>query len=110
MTPPSPHATQPCVLCGAMVLSGVTSHGLTLHLDPSQATYAVVWPDRATMPMLLPSSAYVVHRCGQDGTATKTGRKRKKRLSLGSLEESHDADMWAKFADQVRQLPREETL
>ena len=53
----------PCVFCGLEVLTGATTQGQVLHLDVSQACYAVSWPSQAEMPTLFESRAYPVHTC-----------------------------------------------
>ena len=56
-------ADAPCLLCGAMILSGQTTDGHTVHLDMSIPCYAPVWANKAPQPTLLPSRAYPVHTC-----------------------------------------------
>lgn len=59
----APPAYALCGLCGQPVLTGQTLDGHTLHLDVGAACYAITWAHKATVPTLLPSRAYPVHRC-----------------------------------------------
>ena len=53
----------PCEACGASVLTGKTTAGVRLCLDPQHATYTVDWPAGTPEPALHHSRAYPVHRC-----------------------------------------------
>lgn len=58
---PSPY--QPCLVCGTLVLRGLTRQGEALWLEPGILTYVVQWDPGTPQPTLSPSRGYPVHRC-----------------------------------------------
>ena len=110
-------ASAPCLLCGAPTLTGQTTDGRTLHLDPSQTCYTVAWSEKAQAPVLFESSrAYPLHQCRSVATATTTRRKRTKGRSLGGRGkrkisgraplDPHEID-WAWVSQVLRSQPSE---
>ena len=60
-------AYAPCPTCGVLVLTGETTRGEVLALDPHQRTYAPVWANDTPRPVLHESRGYPVHVCGPSG-------------------------------------------
>ena len=93
-------AYAPCVLCGVQVLSGVTTDGTPLHLDPSQRCFMVAWSEKRQAPLLFESRAYPVHQCRREDDGTRIGGKRKRSPSLGTTGETEiSPELWQRFSD-----------
>jgi len=54
-----------CSRCGGMVLTGTTSTGQPVTVEPSVQTYVVVWPEGHGQPLMHQSRGYPVHACGE---------------------------------------------
>jgi hypothetical protein len=64
-TPVPPSAPyHPCPQCATPVLTGQTSTGAQVTVEPGTPTFTLVWNDPHAPPMLSQSRAYPVHRCG----------------------------------------------
>jgi hypothetical protein len=63
-TPASPGYT-PCPRCGAMVLIGTTTAGVSVSLDVQAQSYTVLWLQERAQPLLYESRGYSVHRCSR---------------------------------------------
>ena len=67
----------PCEGCGRLLLTGVTTSGQRLALEPGIPTYVVVWENQAPVPRLVPSQGYPVHQCGKEAAGGGVVRKRR---------------------------------